>query len=307
MPLTYNQLSSVTQKKFIPRMVDNIFDSMILLKRMKEGESYVSVDGGTSIMVPLNYAKNSSGGWFGPSDTFDTTDVDSISSAEYNWVQMYDTIQITGLDERKNSGDAAILKLIKEKVKIAEMTAQDRLGLGIYNAGTDAKAIVGLRAIVNTASTIGGIAQSSYSWWQAQLDSTTTTLSLSGMAARMSACRVGNDRPTVITTDSTNWDRYHNLLQPQQRFQDAESAKGGFSNLLFQGVPVFDDAQCPSGYMFFLNEKYLSMYHHKDADFKSEPFAKPINQDVKSMKLLWMGALGSSNNRMHGAFSALAA
>ena len=142
---------------------------------------------------------------------------------------MYDTISISGMDERKNSGDAAILKLVKEKVKIAEQTAMQRLGVGIYNAGSTSNAIVGLRAIINTSNTIGGISQTDYSWWRGQLDSTTTTLTLASMASRMSACRIGAVRPTIITADSTVWDRYHNLLQPQQRFQDASSAKGKLS------------------------------------------------------------------------------
>lgn len=307
MALTWGQVSAITEKKFIPKMVDNIFDSMVLLKRFKDGDVYESVDGGLSIMQPLNYATNSSGGWFGANDTMDTTDVESITSAEYSWYQMYDTISISGMDERKNSGDAAILKLVKEKVKIAEQTGMDRLGTGLYNAGSTTNAIVGLRAIVNTSNTIGGISQSSYSWWQGKLDSSTTTLSLAAMASRMSACRIGSDRPTIIPTDSTYWDKFHGLLQPQQRFQDSKSASGGFSSLLFQGVPVVDDAQCPSGYMFFLNEKYLNLYYHKDANFKFEAFAKPINQDAKVAKILWMGALASSNNRMHGALSALTA
>jgi hypothetical protein len=288
-------------------MVDNIFDSMVLLKRLKDGDSYEKLDGGTTIMQPLNYAIPGAGGWFQGSDTMDTSDSEVITSAEYAWAQAYYTIAITGQDERKNSGAPAVLKLIKEKVKIAEQAMMQLLGTGVYNAGSTTNAIVGLRAIVGTGNTIGGISQSSYSWWQGQVDSTTTTLTLAAMASRMSACRVGSDRPSVITTDSTNWDRYHNLLQPQQRFQDAQSAKGGFSSLMFQGIPVLDDAQCPSSHMFFLNEDYLKLYVHKDADFKFEPFAKPVNQDVKIAKILLMCSFGSSNNRMHGKLSALAA
>lgn len=307
MALSYSQLSAITRKKYIPKLVDNIFDSNVLLKRWKDkGDVYESVDGGETIMCPLNYAQNSSGGWFSGLDTMDTTDVESITSAEYQWVQMYDTITISGQDERKNSGDAAVLKLIKEKVKIAEMTGQDRLSTGIYNAGTTSKAVIGLRAIVGTANTIGGISQSTYSWWQGKV-ATDTTLSIAVMAGRMSACRIGSDGPSIITTDSTNWDRYHALLQPQQRFQDKETASGGFSSLMFMGKPVVDDASCPSGYMFFLNEKYLNLWYHKDANFKFEDFQKPVNQDAKVGKILFMGALGSSNNRMHGVLTSLAA
>jgi hypothetical protein len=46
---------------------------------------------------------------------------------------------------------------------------------------------------------------------------------------------------------------------------------------------------------------------HPQADMKFEPFQKPINQDVRSAKILWMGALCVSNRRMLGALTALTA
>ena len=51
-----------TEKKFIKKMADNIFDSNPLLQRLKKN-SYESIDGGTSIMVPLQYAVTSASGW----------------------------------------------------------------------------------------------------------------------------------------------------------------------------------------------------------------------------------------------------
>lgn len=307
MALTYNQITAITQKKFIPKMYDNIFDSNPLLQRWQKGEVYEKIDGGTSIMIPLNYAVTSASGWYSGADTLSTTDNDQFSSAEYDWKQLYANISITGMDEAKNKGDSQIINFVKQKVKIAENTMSNSLGDGIYSAGTDAKSIAGLQVIVSASNTVGGISQSTYSWWAAQLDSSTTTLSISAMASRMSACRIGNDKPSVITTTSTLWDAYHNLLQPQQRFQDSDSAKGGFNSLLFQSCPVLDDSHVPSGDMYFLNEKYLHLIVHKDADMKMDPFQKPVNQDVKTAKIYWYGALGSSNNRMHGAMTALTA
>jgi hypothetical protein len=104
-----------------------------------------------------------------------------------------------------------------------------------------------------------------------------------------------------------NYNRYYALLQPQQRFQDSESAKGGFQSLMFNGIPVLADSHCPANHIFFLNENYLHLFVHKDSDFKFEPFQKPVNQAVKVAKIYWTGALGSSNNRMHGVLSAITA
>ena len=38
MALTYDQISAITEKKFIPKMVDNIFNVNALLKKLKAKE-----------------------------------------------------------------------------------------------------------------------------------------------------------------------------------------------------------------------------------------------------------------------------
>ena len=306
MPLTYDQISAITEKKFIPKLRDNIFDSNPLTQRAKD-KFYEKIDGGTSIMVPLNYATTTASGWYSGADVLSTTDNDVITAAEYSWKQLYATISVTGLDEKKNSGDSAILSLVKNKVKIAEKTMMDKLGTGLYSDGTTSTSIVGLRDIVATDQTVGGISQTTYTWWAGQVDATTTTLSISAMQSRYNLCTVNNDHPSVILTTRTLFNSYYALLQPQQRFVDSGTAKGGFQNLMFNGAPVIADSYCPASNMFFLNENYLHLWAHKDADFKFEEFQKPINQDVKVAKVLFMGAFGSSNNRLHGRLSATTA
>jgi hypothetical protein len=54
MALTYDQVTAITQKKFIPKMYDNIFDSNPLLQRAKKKGWYDKLDGGERIVVPLS-------------------------------------------------------------------------------------------------------------------------------------------------------------------------------------------------------------------------------------------------------------
>lgn len=304
MALTYDQLSAITQKKFIPKLYDNIFDSNPLLQRAKK-KWYEKIDGGERIIVPLNYAQVTASGWYAGAETIQTQDNDIFTGAEYLWKQSYANISITRMDELKNSGDSQVLSLVKNKVKTAEKTLEDKLATGLYSNATDPKSIVGLRQIVGTSNTVGGISQTSYSWWQGQLDSSTTLLTIGSMQSRYNACTVNNDKPSIIPTTRSLYNSYYALLQPQQRFTDSETAKGGFSSLMFNGTAVVADSYCPSGYMWFLNEDNISLYVHKDEDFRFEPFMKPTNQNVKTAKIYWAGALGSSNNRLHGAMSAL--
>lgn len=306
MALTYDQISAITQKKFIPKLYDNIFDSNPLMQRHKE-KSYEKVDGGTSVMVPLNYAQPTAGGWYSGADTLVTTDNDQITAAEYQWKQIYKNITILRSDELKNSGDAQILSLVKNKVKIAEKSMMDDFGTGIYSNATDPKSIIGLRQILGTANTVGGISQSANSWWQAQVDSTTTTMTMPALQTIYNRCVINSDKPTVGATTRALFNSYYGLLQPQQRFVDSKTASGGFESLMFNGMPVIADSHCPTSYFIMLNENYIHMWVHKDEDMRFEPFQKPVNQNMKLAKIFWFGAYGSSNIRLQGALSALTA
>lgn len=306
MALTYDQVSAITQKKFIPKMYDNIFDSNPLLKRAKDKGWYEKLDGGERIVVSLIYATTTASGWYSGSETLDTSDNQNISAAEYTWKQLYANITIRRDEELKNSGDSQILSLVKNKMKIAEKTMADTLGTGLYSDGSDSKSIVGLRDLIATDQTVGGIDQSANSWWRGKVDSTSTVLTIPVMQTMHTQATVDNDSPTVAVGTRTIYDLYYNLLQPQQRFADSETAKGGFSSLMFNGVPVIADSHCPASHLFFLNEDYLRLWVHKDEDMRLEPFQKPINQNVKVAKIYFMGAMGSSNNRLHAKLSAIA-
>lgn len=306
MPLTYDQISAITEKKFVPKLVDNIFNRSALLKKLKAKEKPQS--GGDKVMVPLNYATTTASGWYQGSETLDTADNDVITAFEFEWKQLYAAISITRRDELRNSGDAAIINFVKSKVEIAEKTMGDTLGTGLFSAGTNSKSIQGLSLAVNTTGTYGGLAHGSYSWMNGTVDSSTTTLTISAMQSLYGDCGDGDDYPDLCVGDQDMFDRYYALLQPQQRFQsDDETAKGGFKHLMFNSAPFIADNHAASGDLYMLNMEYLDLYPHKDENFRFEPFAKPINQNVKVAKLYWMGVFASSNNRRHGILTAITA
>jgi hypothetical protein len=305
MALSVTQMNAITEKFFLKKLHDNIFDSNPLLMKIKKAGSYKSTSGGTQIYVPLNYATATASGWYQGAETLSTTDNDNITAAAFDWASLYAGVSITEEDELKNSGDAAQLNLLKSKMQIAEKTLSDDLGTGLFSDGTDSKSIVGLRDIVATDQTVGGIDQSTYSWWQGQVDSSTTATTISAMNTVYQDCVVDSDKPNYVATTRALFNSYYSLLQPQQRFQDDETAGGGFQNLMFNGAPVVHDSHCPANHMFMLNLNHLHLFYHPKRNMAFEPFQKPINQQVKVSRILWMGSLGSSNNRLHGKLSGL--
>ena len=120
-------------------------------------------------------------------------------------------------------------------------------------------------------------------------------------------CGEGTEYPKLVICDQDMFDRYYNLLTPQQRFSDNDMASGGFKSLQFNGIPVVVDSNVAAGDMYFLNLDYITLMPHKDENFRLEPFIKPVNQNVKLAKIYWMGAVGFSNNRRQGLLDAITA
>jgi hypothetical protein len=302
----YGQVSAVTQKYFVPKLVDNIFDSDIILKKAKSNGWYESHAGGTEIVCPLNYAQATAAGSYQGADVLSTTDNDVISAAVFQWKQYYASISITGRDEMINSGTERVIDFVKSKMKIAEKSLKDALGTDAYS-GSSSTSLIGVNSAIATSGTYAGISQTNNSWWRGQVDSATTTLTIPAMRTLFTSCTIDDEAPTLGLATRTVFNLYHGLLQPQERFTDKNTADGGFTNLLFAGCPIVVTTKASTGDLYFLNEKYLHLWYHPERDFKFTGFDKPINQDVTVGQILWMGALGSDNNRKHGIFTGITA
>lgn len=296
-------ISSITQKHFLTTLADNINTSNVALMKLKKE----TVSGGTDIRQPIRYARGVQENYTG-SQTLNTSYVDKKFAAIFTWKQKNFPIVISGLDELKNNGADKIIDHLDSETKAAEEDAMDSFGTAIYSAGTDSLEVVGVRTLLSTSNTYGGISQSSNSWWQAQIDSTTTALSLSTMNALYEACREGNDAPGLITTTETQFAKVWGFFQPQQRFADSETAKAGFKNIMFNGAIVSEDSYCPSGYLIMWNLDRIKLVSSTIRNFPGKfiPFQKPVDQDAMVAHIRWAGNMVCEQPRKLGAMTALA-
>ena len=124
---------------------------------------------------------------------------------------------------------------------------------------------------------------------------------------RWEAAKEAPDAPTLITCTESIYNSFFNLLQPQQRFTDSDTAKAGFSNLLFNGAPVLEDSYAPTSHMVFWNLKHLKLYSHSDRNFPGKfiDFEKPINQDAMVSHIYWAGQLVCEEPRKMAALTGI--
>lgn len=306
MALNYTTLSATTERNVMPKLVDNVFESNIVMKRLrKKGPK---LDGGRVIEYPIIMASNSAGGAYQPEDTLATTPNEIIDNAQYNWRFYYANISIFRHEELKNSGKSQIINLLKAKTQVAEKTLADTLGTDIFASNASGYALDGLGIITAVGTTdCGGLDTNDIATWGPQRDTTSTVMSIAMLQGLYGDATIENLSPTVVIMEQDNFDRYYNILSAMHRFVDVKTADGGFQTLTFNGKPVLVDSHCTSDSVFMLNENFLDFIIHRDENFRFEPFIKPTNQNVKVAKIYFAGNLVTSQRRLQAVATAIAA
>ena len=305
----FNEILSTTLKNYVPKLADNVFTARPLFYALTNGQTIRRINGGAKIVVPIIYGTNSTAGSYSGSDTIDTTAQTGITAAEYDWKQYAATVTITGIEEAKNNGEAAIIDLLEGKIMQAEQPIIQNMNTMFYSngAGNGGKDFLGLNGLVGTGndsgSAIGGIdaTDSDNSWWRSSLTDQGGALTLAAMSTMYNNVSVGNDQPTIIITDQDEYEKYEALLQPNLRYTSADVADAGFQKLLFKGARVtYDSDTNLDTKMFFLNTKYLRLVAHTETWFQPTPFVRPTNQDARYAQILCYGQLTTSNRSRQG-------
>ena len=301
----FDELLSTTLKNYIPKLTDNIFSARPLFYALTNGQTIRRISGGQAIVVPIIYGTNSTAGSYSGTDTISITAQTGISAAEYDWGQYAATVTISGIEEAKNNGEAAIIDLLEGKIFQTQETVIENMNTmfwadGTGNGGKDWNGLHLIVAKPNTA--LGGITpgDAGNSWWKSTETDENGALTQATMANVYNTISVGNDQPTIIITTQTLYEKYESLLEGQIRYTDTDVADGGFQNLLFKGAPVTFDGAATAGQMMFLNTKYLQLVAHSDVWFKPTPFVRPTNQDAVFSQLLCYGNLTCSNRARQG-------
>src|SRR5512139_2989461 len=107
----YDALLSTTLSAYRKTLVDNIFKASAFLSGLRTYGGVEYQNGGERIAQPLMYEQNQTVKSYRGADVLDTTMQDGFTTAFYPWRQVGGTIAITRLEERQNSGEAAILNL----------------------------------------------------------------------------------------------------------------------------------------------------------------------------------------------------
>lgn len=303
-----DQISTTTQKAYIPVVVDNFFSSnptfVFLVRKGKK------LEGGATIVQPVVLNQNSTATSYSGADVLPVAFDEEITGAEFNWSQYAVSISITGLDDARNSGPYAVVNLVKSKIQIAEASLRQQVGADLQGDGTGngGKNITGLAAAVDDGTnvgTYGNISRTTFTKWKANYSANGgvgRALTMALLNAQYENASKDNTRPNLILATHTCYTKYMSLLQPNVRYGDTKLADMGFPNLFFQGRPFVVDEQIqttPTEIMWMLNTNFMDLYIHIKRNFFFVPFQTLANQDAVVAKILLMLQLVCSSPRMN--------
>jgi len=315
-----NRVTTTTQDKLLPKVVDTILNSNVGLTRVLSKAQKFS---GERMKFPVKYAKNATGTSFAGFDTFSTSATDNRVNLEFV-PKFYQMTVALPLDELSaNATDEKVIDLAKLEMASTSHDMADDLGTLFYGTGTGngSKDFLGLEAIVDdgtNAATYGSLARATYTTLNSTVTASSGTLSLSKMSTLYNAASSGTQTPTVGLTTETIFALYEQLLQPQERIAKTVSVmKGdpgrglnsgsgniggtGFTGLFYKGFPILADEKCTSGVLYFVNEDYLDFYAlpmamTESVKYRSQDIEGNDYSDVKGLGFSWSGWIKPTNS-----------
>lgn len=317
---TFTELVSTTFRKHGKTFIDNVSKNNAFLRRITDRGGIKTIDGGLSIVEPLDYASNSTYQRYSGYDVLNVSQSDVLSSAEFQWRQVAVNVVASGLEMRINKGDSRIINLVKARMKNAIRTFKNNFSVDLYSDGTLANQINGIQALVSDAGTgtVGGIDSAAFPFWQNIVQSAAAPLQGGGalvlgpttieamMLPLWLALTRGDDMPNLILASNDLFTFYEQSQTSIKRYTSSDEAQGGFISLKYKKADVVFDggSGIPGTHMYFLNMDYLDLTVHEDANMTVLDQVKPFNQDAAVIPVIWQGNATVSNRSLQGVLKA---
>ena len=273
----YTELTYVTRRAFIPKLVVQLYNSTPLMAALI-ANSQTASGGVSSVTVPVQGAQFVNAQWSDYSGSFNQPSVQQGAyNAEFDLKLMIAPVPFLGMEGAVQQ-DAAIIPLIEARMNDATNVMMDAMATALYNNSTNTQQFTGLPAAVSASGTYGNISRSAYTWWQSKaytagnvnptrqniLQYISGTVKNSAEVPSFGVCGFGTW--TLLAQDFVGQEQY--VITPGHGFDgDANGPQAAFRALMVAGVPIYPDPYCPEGTVYFLNTNYLSLYVHEQGSF----------------------------------------
>lgn len=311
----WGEIATATLAHRRKNIADAISRNNILYYELRRRKAIRTIGGGRTITTPIMVGdENDNFQWYTGREALNVAGQEILTSAEFPWKQYACGVSLSGLEMLQNDGAEQIINMMRARTMHAEKTIQNQLHSAAHGDGTGSggKEFGGLNLMISSTAgaTVGGINSSTSAWWDNQRAATggaaTATIYGDMLDLFLETCR-GTDKPNLIVSDNSYYSVFNQSLQAQQRFMDKKLASAGFSNLMFETVPVVADGgqggYAPTG-MKFLNLDTIELIMHKKRNnvVLGGP-RRPLTEDSDTVILAGMGNFLVNNRKLNGVLT----
>ncbi len=302
-PDNVGQLLVSTHEKRGKKEVANAIFNRIPTFEYLNSKGKVMLDGGASIVLALEVARNTTAKFYDGYDLLDVTAQDNHTAAQFKWKQAAASVSISGREANiQNRGESALMNLLNMKQKNAERSLRDIINQKLHGASNTAKDIQSLVTLIDATSTIGDINSTTNTYWQSLVTSG-GVFAAQGVADwrhEYNGLKNRQGNPDMLITTQAIFESYEATMTPQIRYTSLEMGDTKFRDLEFAGAKVRFDDQCASGVTYFLDSDSITLFVSENVNFIYNDFVRPPDQDAKVAQFLVGLELATSNRRLLG-------
>jgi hypothetical protein len=279
------ELSYVTRRAFIPKMVVQIYNTSPLFAALLANAQTAS-GGVSSVTVPVQGQSFVNSQWSDYSGSFNQPIAQQGAFVgEFNLKSLITPIPFLGMEGAVQL-DHAVIPLIEARMNDSTNNMADAASQALYNNYTVANQFIGLPGAIDDGTnlvTYGNINRTSNPWWQSKRYAAgsvnpTRILALQYIAG---VNKNGAEMPTMGLMGFGTWSKLAQdfigsesyQMQPGMGFDsDADRPRSAFRALDVAGVPIYADPYCPEGLLYLINTNYMNLYVHDQASFAFSGF-----------------------------------
>jgi len=314
MALSVTQIVATTLDYQAKEISDAVINNNALSAWLKASNRVRVVKGAKTFHEKIMYSEANSFDWIDKDTEIPLTTSDFLTDAEFGIKILAGPVKVLHFDKMRAQGDQQIIDLVEATVENAKTTMSNKMGAAVFSDGTNTKTIGGVQQLISATAgqTVGGISSSDYDWWENQRNTTgTATFNTNQAGIKMfndmiSDC-AGNDhdRPDVIVTTSDIWSLYQLSTTNVTRLLDTRIGSLGYRALDFMGTPIIWDYNCPAGYAYFINSRYMFLRILEGGEFVTSDFERVQGQLADYATMHFYGNLTVNNRKKLGVITSI--
>lgn len=254
------------------------------------------------------------------STTVTLNSTEGVEVLERGWLFPGQIIDIGTAASEASLADAKTITAVSESgpsITISgsaiSTTSSNFVSIANARSGATSYEANGLRNLVSTSASFGGVDPSTYSWWKAaNVDTSTTTLTLEAMLTQEQKINQRGSKADFVLTGLKQSRKFYQLLQNQVRFASDSSLSAGAQDVpKWNNLEIHRHPDCYDEDMYFGSFKNLFVVATAKPSWQSDVTGGEIlswiqGTDSYGAKLTYRFNLGTNRRNAFARLGALA-